>query len=77
MRFLSRSTSEEGIDLDPTSSDSAQHDDTRDLPLETRDKSRWERIWPALAYGAGLFSDGYLNTFVFSYFARSAYTTAY
>ncbi|MCJ1262304.1 hypothetical protein MMC22_002174 [Lobaria immixta] len=64
MTFFSRSTMEEGIDLDPTSSDSAQHDDTRGLPLENRDKSRWERIWPALACGAGLFSDGYLNTVI-------------
>jgi hypothetical protein len=24
-------------------------------------KSRWERSWPVIAAGAGLFSDGYLN----------------
>lgn len=24
-------------------------------------KGRWERTWPVLAAGAGLFSDGYLN----------------
>ena len=24
-------------------------------------KSRWERSWPTIACGAGLFSDGYLN----------------
>ena len=28
----------------------------QDLP-----KSRWERSWPTIACGAGLFSDGYLN----------------
>ncbi|KAI9818777.1 MAG: hypothetical protein M1827_007597 [Pycnora praestabilis] len=32
-----------------------------DLPLEAVPKSFWERIWPAMACGAGLFSDGYLN----------------
>lgn len=61
------------MDLDPTSSDPAQRDDTRDLSLGNRDKSRWERIWPALACGAGLFSDGYLNTFVISFCVLSAY----
>lgn len=24
-------------------------------------KSRWQRSWPTIACGAGLFSDGYLN----------------
>ena len=30
-------------------------------PLEDLQKSRWERSWPTIACGAGLFSDGYLN----------------
>ncbi|KAL4945416.1 hypothetical protein BDV06DRAFT_36406 [Aspergillus oleicola] len=30
-------------------------------PLENLHKSRWERSWPTIACGAGLFSDGYLN----------------
>lgn len=30
-------------------------------PLENTHKSRWERSWPTIACGAGLFSDGYLN----------------
>lgn len=30
-------------------------------PLEDTTKSRWERSWPTIACGAGLFSDGYLN----------------
>lgn len=30
-------------------------------PLEDRTKGRWERSWPTIACGAGLFSDGYLN----------------
>lgn len=31
------------------------------VPLENIHKSRWERSWPTIACGAGLFSDGYLN----------------
>ncbi|KAJ9233608.1 hypothetical protein DTO169E5_6984 [Paecilomyces variotii] len=31
------------------------------VPLENLPKSRWERSWPTIACGAGLFSDGYLN----------------
>jgi hypothetical protein len=30
-------------------------------PLDATPKSRWERSWPTVACGAGLFSDGYLN----------------
>lgn len=29
--------------------------------VEKLSDSRWERVWPVLACGAGLFSDGYLN----------------
>lgn len=29
--------------------------------LENLPKGRWERSWPTIACGAGLFSDGYLN----------------
>ncbi|GAB7349273.1 hypothetical protein MBLNU459_g8420t2 [Dothideomycetes sp. NU459] len=31
------------------------------LPIEATEKSRWDRLWPVIACGAGLFSDGYLN----------------
>lgn len=31
-------------------------------PLENPEKSRWERSWPTIACGAGLFSDGYLQS---------------
>ncbi|GMF73220.1 unnamed protein product [Aspergillus oryzae] len=30
-------------------------------PSENMQKGRWERSWPTIACGAGLFSDGYLN----------------
>jgi hypothetical protein len=42
-----------------TTVDSA-HDSTDD-PLADIPKSQWERIWPVMACGAGLFSDGYIN----------------
>ncbi|KMQ41606.1 MFS phospholipid transporter [Trichophyton rubrum] len=32
--------------------------------LENPEKSRWERSWPTIACGAGLFSDGYLNNVI-------------
>ena len=31
------------------------------VALEDVPKGRWERSWPVIACGAGLFSDGYLN----------------
>ncbi|KAJ5669664.1 Glycerophosphodiester transporter GIT2 [Penicillium macrosclerotiorum] len=31
------------------------------VPLDQLQKGRWERSWPTIACGAGLFSDGYLN----------------
>ena len=30
-------------------------------PLAEIPKNRWEKIWPVMACGAGLFSDGYIN----------------
>ena len=33
-------------------------------PLENHEKSRWERSWPTIACGAGLFSDGYLQSVI-------------
>ncbi|KAK6429943.1 glycerophosphoinositol permease [Oleoguttula sp. CCFEE 5521] len=30
-------------------------------PVAATNKSQWERLWPVVACGAGLFSDGYLN----------------
>lgn len=39
---------------------SSQADAEISPPLENTAKSRWERSWPTIACGAGLFSDGYL-----------------
>ena len=38
-----------------------------DIPIDALPKSRWERSWPVIACGAGLFSDGYLNGVSFSF----------
>lgn len=32
-----------------------------DVPVDQLPKSRWERTWPTIACGAGLFSDGYVQ----------------
>lgn len=36
-------------------------------PLDATPKTRWERSWPTIACGAGLFSDGYLNGVILTY----------
>ena len=33
----------------------------RHASVTATQKSQWERLWPVIACGAGLFSDGYLN----------------
>ena len=42
-------------------SDVARQQSIDEAPLDATPKSRWERSWPVIACGAGLFSDGYLN----------------
>lgn len=45
-----------------------ESDGTPDInSLGNTPKSRWERSWPIIACGAGLFSDGYLNGVRFKY----------
>jgi hypothetical protein len=41
----------------PSDSADSQNND----PLAEIPKTRWERLWPAMACGSGLFSDGYIN----------------
>lgn len=36
-------------------------DEDHQKDLTATEKSKWERLWPVIACGAGLFSDGYLN----------------
>ncbi|KAF2279131.1 MFS general substrate transporter [Westerdykella ornata] len=39
------------------------HHGRRESVASTR-RGRWERLWPVIACGAGLFSDGYLNSII-------------
>ncbi|MCJ1340139.1 hypothetical protein MMC09_005433 [Bachmanniomyces sp. S44760] len=54
-------------------------ENVNELHLETMQKSRWERSWPTIACGAGLFSDGYLNNVIgsVSTILKKLYPTAY
>lgn len=45
----------------PKLRDSSNDDAERHTSVANVDKGRWERLWPVIACGAGLFSDGYLN----------------
>ncbi|ORX92796.1 glycerophosphodiester transporter [Clohesyomyces aquaticus] len=36
----------------------------RRASISQTEKGRWERLWPVIACGAGLFSDGYLNNII-------------
>jgi len=36
-------------------------EEERRVSVARTEKGRWERLWPVIACGAGLFSDGYLN----------------
>ncbi|QSZ36095.1 hypothetical protein DSL72_007220 [Monilinia vaccinii-corymbosi] len=47
-------------DLTVDSNSSPQNID----PLADLPKTRWERLWPAMACGSGLFSDGYINNVI-------------
>jgi hypothetical protein len=38
------------------------------VPIDDSGKTKWDRLWPVIACGAGLFSDGYLNAVRTSYF---------
>ncbi|CAI7644490.1 unnamed protein product [Penicillium glandicola] len=53
----SKEVSEKGVD--PVDEQSVELP-----PLDQTQKGRWERSWPTIACGAGLFSDGYLNQII-------------
>ncbi|MCJ1483395.1 hypothetical protein MMC06_003562 [Schaereria dolodes] len=59
MVFTLRKNAEKGVQDDASPEVAALDDHAQ--PLENIQKSRWERSWPTIACGAGLFSDGYLN----------------
>lgn len=42
----------------------AADDHARRASIAQTEKGRWERLWPVIACGAGLFSDGYLNNII-------------
>ncbi|KZM26915.1 glycerophosphoinositol permease [Ascochyta rabiei] len=44
--------------------DSSNDEAERQTSVANVEKSRWERLWPVIACGAGLFSDGYLNNII-------------
>ena len=56
MKFLG-SSAKAINDSSPERDEAAVHG----APLADHQKSRWERSWPTIACGAGLFSDGYVN----------------
>ena len=56
MKFLGQ-TEKAADDYSPERDEVAIHG----TPLEDHQKGRWERSWPTIACGAGLFSDGYVN----------------
>lgn len=56
MKFFSKNTEE----ATTTGVDSGSDNNYPD-PLADLQKSRWDRLWPVMACGAGLFSDGYIN----------------
>jgi len=41
--------------------DTSKGDVERHGSVAKTEKGKWERLWPVIACGAGLFSDGYLN----------------
>lgn len=49
------------------------------VAVEDTNKSFWDRLWPVIACGAGLFSDGYLNGVIGSVntLLRKAYPVEY
>lgn len=42
----------------------AEGQTVRRSSISQTEKGRWERLWPVIACGAGLFSDGYLNNII-------------
>jgi hypothetical protein len=36
--------------------------DVNDDPLASTPKNKWEKIWPVLACGSGLFAEGYVQS---------------
>lgn len=51
----------EATSHNPASEGKGETSPPRRASISATEKSKWERLWPVIACGAGLFSDGYLN----------------
>lgn len=76
MKFFGGSNRRRGKESELGTTPSYTGERRQSVPLDQLEKSRWERLWPSFACGAGLFSDGYLNSFglhsqLFSYLSQS------
>lgn len=49
------------VEVKPELDHTTEKDVERRGSVARTEKGRWERLWPVIACGAGLFSDGYLN----------------
>jgi hypothetical protein len=56
----SRTKAEENAQAPVISDSEIPHAQNTDGLVESSN-NRWERLWPVMACGAGLFSDGYIN----------------
>lgn len=64
MKFFGASNRRRGKESELGTAPSYNGERRQSVPLDQLEKGRWERLWPSFACGAGLFSDGYLNSFV-------------
>jgi hypothetical protein len=60
---MTEGSQENPVPIVPPSSYVQNVDPLADIP-----KGFWERLWPVMACGAGLFSDGYINNVSRIYF---------
>lgn len=60
-----KDTAPQAVDYDPNTITSIDPNELANVdPLAAIHKNTWQRIWPALACGSGLFSDGYINNVI-------------
>lgn len=82
MGILGNRSAKPGVSSHVGAEEPAPQDVAAEYPTpvyENTEKSFWDRIWPVLACGAGLFSDGYLNGVIgsVSTMLSTIYPTAY
>ncbi|RAL67053.1 hypothetical protein DID88_007833 [Monilinia fructigena] len=59
-----KNTTADANDLTVDSNSSPETIEQNIDSLDDLPKTRWERLWPAMACGSGLFSDGYINNVI-------------